>query len=176
MYSVNDPSKRGVAPFGHLGIKACSQLPQDFRSVPRPSSPSSAKASTRCPSLAQNHRSSLIRRPLTGPIQHASDQSRVTEIRTCQTIQLTHTLHTLYAPSVSRHAAKTWSGITWTTYRIPPPPATDLAITTDTRVVPHAPRDATEPDKQYQRTKRGRSSGPAPRPQRNTGIKTPARR
>ena len=53
MYSAYDPSKRGVAPFGYLGIKACSRLPQDFRSVPRPSSPSSAKASTRCPSHTQ---------------------------------------------------------------------------------------------------------------------------
>ena len=40
-----------VAPFGHPRIKACSRLPVAFRSVPRPSSPLSAKASTRCPSL-----------------------------------------------------------------------------------------------------------------------------
>ena len=53
MYSDGDPSKRGVAPFGDLGIKACSRLPQDFRSVPRPSSPPGAKASTRCPSHPQ---------------------------------------------------------------------------------------------------------------------------
>jgi hypothetical protein len=38
-----------VAPFGDLGLKACSRLPQAFRSVPRPSSPLGAKASTRCP-------------------------------------------------------------------------------------------------------------------------------
>ncbi len=67
MDSDHDPSKRGVAPFGHLGIKACSRLPQDFRSVPRPSSPPSAKASTRCPSLAQSQnsrQSSVIRRQI----------------------------------------------------------------------------------------------------------------
>ena len=37
-----------VSPFGHSRIKACSQLPVTFRSVPRPSSPPTAKASTRC--------------------------------------------------------------------------------------------------------------------------------
>ena len=38
-----------VAPFGDPRIKACSRLPKAFRSVPRPSSPLGAKASTRCP-------------------------------------------------------------------------------------------------------------------------------
>ena len=37
-----------VSPFGDLRIKACSRLPEAFRSVLRPSSPLSAKASTRC--------------------------------------------------------------------------------------------------------------------------------
>ncbi len=41
-----------VAPFGDPGIKERSPLPPAFRSVPRPSSPLSAKASTRCPSHA----------------------------------------------------------------------------------------------------------------------------
>jgi hypothetical protein len=40
-----------VAPFGDPGINDCSHLPLAFRSVPRPSSPLSAKASTRCPYL-----------------------------------------------------------------------------------------------------------------------------
>ena len=40
-----------VAPFGHPGITDRSHLPRAFRSVPRPSSPLSAKASTRCPYL-----------------------------------------------------------------------------------------------------------------------------
>ena len=35
-----------VAPFGHPGINACVQLPQAYRSLPRPSSPLCAKAST----------------------------------------------------------------------------------------------------------------------------------
>jgi len=38
-----------VSPFGYPRIKACSQLPMAFRSVPRPSSPLGAKASTKCP-------------------------------------------------------------------------------------------------------------------------------
>ena len=39
----------GVSPFGDLRIKGCSPLPAAYRSVPRPSSPLSAKASTKCP-------------------------------------------------------------------------------------------------------------------------------
>ena len=38
-----------VAPFGYPRINACSRLPMAFRSVPRPSSPPGAKASTECP-------------------------------------------------------------------------------------------------------------------------------
>ena len=45
-----------VAPFGYPRINACSRLPVAFRSVPRPSSPPGAKASTECPSLAQDQR------------------------------------------------------------------------------------------------------------------------
>jgi hypothetical protein len=54
MDSCNDTPKGWVAPFGHPRIKACSRLPVAFRSVPRPSSPPGAKASTECPSLAQD--------------------------------------------------------------------------------------------------------------------------
>jgi hypothetical protein len=35
-----------VAPFGNLRINACVQLPEAYRSLPRPSSPIDAKAST----------------------------------------------------------------------------------------------------------------------------------
>jgi hypothetical protein len=41
--------KGRVSPFGDPRIKGCSPLPAAFRSVPRPSSPLSAKASTKCP-------------------------------------------------------------------------------------------------------------------------------
>ncbi len=37
-----------VSPFGHLGISACVPLPQAYRSLPRPSSPSCAQASPTC--------------------------------------------------------------------------------------------------------------------------------
>src|SRR5689334_8521303 len=59
-----------VAPFGDPGIKERSPLPPAFRSVPRPSSPLSAKASTRCPSHALDRYSALSRacaRVLTRP-------------------------------------------------------------------------------------------------------------
>ena len=49
------PPKRWVAPFGNPRIKACSRLPVAYRNVLRPSSPLSAKASTRCPSYACSH-------------------------------------------------------------------------------------------------------------------------
>ena len=38
-----------VSPFGNLRIKVCSQLPEAYRSVLRPSSPLNAKASTKRP-------------------------------------------------------------------------------------------------------------------------------
>ena len=37
-----------VSPFGNPRIEACSQLPEAYRSVLRPSSPACAKASTEC--------------------------------------------------------------------------------------------------------------------------------
>jgi hypothetical protein len=43
---MTDLAVRRVAPFGNPGITACLQLPQAYRSLPRPSSPSCAKAST----------------------------------------------------------------------------------------------------------------------------------
>ena len=46
------PSACRVAPFGHPGINGCLRLRPAFRSLPRPSSPPGAKASTVCPSLA----------------------------------------------------------------------------------------------------------------------------
>ncbi len=45
---VRIPHKWWVPPFGNLRVKACSQLTGAYRSVPRPSSPLIAKASTRC--------------------------------------------------------------------------------------------------------------------------------
>ena len=49
-YLIQTPAtghySRRVFPFGHLRIKACLQLPEAYRSLPRPSSPIDAKAST----------------------------------------------------------------------------------------------------------------------------------
>jgi hypothetical protein len=38
-----------VPPFGNLRVKGCLHLTEAYRSLPRPSSPSRAKASTVCP-------------------------------------------------------------------------------------------------------------------------------
>ena len=56
-----------VAPFGDPGITDRSHLPRAFRSVPRPSSPLSAKASTRCPYLALDHQRPLYSREDAAP-------------------------------------------------------------------------------------------------------------
>ena len=45
---VTDLAAGRVAPFGHPEITARVQLPQAYRSLPRPSSPLDAKASTVC--------------------------------------------------------------------------------------------------------------------------------
>jgi hypothetical protein len=55
MDSAGDTPKGWVAPFGDPRINSCSHFPSAFRSVPRPSSPLGAKASTRCPYFALAH-------------------------------------------------------------------------------------------------------------------------
>ena len=47
---VSTHDGRGVSPFGYPRINACLRLPEAFRSLPRPSSPSETKASTMSPS------------------------------------------------------------------------------------------------------------------------------
>ena len=47
--SVSQHYSRQVAPFGNLRIKVCLPLPEAYRSLPRPSSPTDAKASIVCP-------------------------------------------------------------------------------------------------------------------------------
>ena len=54
MYSVQDLHKGGVSPFGNLRINDRSHLPAAYRSVPRPSSPLGAKASTERPLFTQH--------------------------------------------------------------------------------------------------------------------------
>ena len=49
MYSTHDSQRIGwVSPFGNPRIKVCCRLPEAYRRLPRPSSPSAAKASTEC--------------------------------------------------------------------------------------------------------------------------------
>ncbi len=50
-YSADDDgtSSRRVSPFGHPRVKDCLRLTEAYRSLPRPSSPSRAKASTMHP-------------------------------------------------------------------------------------------------------------------------------
>ena len=69
-----------VAPFGDPRIKACSRLPKAFRSVPRPSSPLGAKASTRCPCFPRPPPATTARLPQRsaiagpGPSAHRTDE------------------------------------------------------------------------------------------------------
>jgi hypothetical protein len=67
-----------VAPFGDPGINDCSHLPRAFRSVPRPSSPLSAKASTRCPSYARSL--TLHQQRQAKPATHR-DKNRAPDVR-----------------------------------------------------------------------------------------------
>ena len=46
---MTELAPRRVSPFGHLGIKACVPLPRAYRSLPRPSSPPCAQASSTRP-------------------------------------------------------------------------------------------------------------------------------
>ena len=83
-----------VAPFGYPRINACSRLPVAFRSVPRPSSPPGAKASTECPSCARNQP------------DHAQEPSSPLSERTPRrTRQASNLAHTCVPPPPSRAAA-----------------------------------------------------------------------
>lgn len=53
--------RRWVSPFGYLRVKACLRLTEAFRSLPRPSSPCVAKASSCCPSLLDNNHCSFFK-------------------------------------------------------------------------------------------------------------------
>jgi hypothetical protein len=72
------PPKGWVAPFGDLGITGRSPLPRAFRSVPRPSSPLGAKASTRCPSRARPRPAPKPRPP---PLPAADVRCQMTDVR-----------------------------------------------------------------------------------------------
>jgi hypothetical protein len=65
-----------VAPFGDPGINDRSHLPRAYRSVPRPSSPLSAKASTRCP-----YSTRLLLSKTRHSQGQAPDRRRMTDVR-----------------------------------------------------------------------------------------------
>ncbi len=67
MDSGRDLPKGGVSPFGHPRINDRSHLPAAFRSVPRPSSPLGAKASTERPYSSSGLLRSRRHRPRAGP-------------------------------------------------------------------------------------------------------------
>ena len=77
MNSDRDTPLRGwVAPFGDPGINDRSHLPRAFRSVPRPSSPLSAKASTRCPCFVARSNAAAPDMSLSGPTASTTSQNR----------------------------------------------------------------------------------------------------
>ncbi len=70
-FSLRSPCG-GVSPFGHPRINDRSHLPAAFRSVPRPSSPSGAKASTERPCHTHSHSQSPPPARRTKPRHHPS--------------------------------------------------------------------------------------------------------
>ncbi len=84
---MTDLTAGRVAPFGDPGIIACVQLPQAYRSLPRPSSPPCAKASTVRPYALDLHYgvSVLIPRHYNTPLvscQRAGNDDRAWKVRT----------------------------------------------------------------------------------------------
>ena len=65
-----------VSPFGHRRVKGCSHLTVAFRSVPRPSSPLSAKASTKCSYSLERFYSHAIH-PFKYPIAKRRDSGSI---------------------------------------------------------------------------------------------------
>ncbi len=74
MYSDGDLHKGGVSPFGYPRINDRSHLPAAFRSVPRPSSPLGAKASTERPSLSPPTQSQARTQDQTAPHMHKTQE------------------------------------------------------------------------------------------------------
>ena len=149
MYSVADTPKGWVAPFGYPRIKACSRLPVAFRSVPRPSSPPGAKASTECPSLARDR----TRIPTGPPCTETIHSLAAVNDNTCGRSLSQHTLPILalapdHSPSrqgsQSSLAARPDIRSDFASERRRSNPTQPSQATTELFL--HAPRDAPEPD------------------------------
>jgi hypothetical protein len=120
------PQKGWVAPFGDLGITGRSPLPRAFRSVPRPSSPLGAKASTRCPSRA---------RPRPAPRPHCAAREQRSEVRD-QTRPVCP-LHPVFCPPEPMRQHRPYQGFPW---RICiPMPGHDRSAAQDPRVEAASP-------------------------------------
>ncbi len=117
-----------VAPFGYPRINACSRLPMAFRSVPRPSSPPGAKASTECPSCAP-----------TQPEPRSPGRSRHAQ-----------------EPSTPRHGATLLSGHHRHAMQTPPCRTAACAYTTHSRPPPSQRQTATHAPERRHRKSRGR--------------------
>ena len=165
MYSDHDTPKGWVAPFGHPRIKACSRLPMAFRSVPRPSSPPGAKASTECPSHTQSQ-TTVIRRQTSQPSPLANRQDRTTNRREHMTTVVTSLSTYLQTPlnTAANQAGRPLDMLTHThdPFRSDNHPASrrthphqhpnQLAPAPIPTELLYAPRDAPEPDSQHKRT------------------------
>src|SRR5271156_1944692 len=90
-----------VAPFGYPRIKARSRLPVAFRSVPRPSSPPGAKASTECPSHAR-----YAFHPAQEPWPAFSDQLSAARRKSCLARQSHRTHDTARKPVITTDARR----------------------------------------------------------------------
>ena len=160
MYSGCDTPKGWVAPFGHPGIKACSQLPRAFRSVPRPSSPLGAKASTRCPSHAHNTPGPSPQGEQAPPTMHRNHPRPKTQDAT-QTQSHSRPIHSSPTPSLATYPLSTHINASEPCNRTStqswclatPQPGSDTHAST-----------ATDTPTQPQSTKHATRTRPAPRP------------
>jgi hypothetical protein len=164
-----------VAPFGYPRINACSRLPVAFRSVPRPSSPPGAKASTECPSYTR-----YVPNPGRNQSPHhaqkpSSDPDKRSRPRMILEICVFRTQHDLLEQQANRSlpqpAANRFDNIVHRASEPSPPTVRALSLqitfpvrqfgrTTEPLIHPktdresHAPRNAPEPDSHFKRTTR----------------------
>ena len=158
-----------VAPFGYPRIKACSRLPMAFRSVPRPSSPPDAKASTECsyralgrkgshpssPSIVRNNQNQRRTR-----LQHHAQKQNTSSVTNCQRPIIRKSEDGSQPPATELYSASNASdrirrglgAIRVATHRHP------------VRLADRStPRDAPEPDSQYKDQQRSNTQPPAHR-------------
>ena len=154
-----------VAPFGYPRINACSRLPMAFRSVPRPSSPPGAKASTECPYCARNqptmHRSHPHQNHQLPPAEQCNRRAHskpTLAIRTCGPHPPSQRMQN-HDASERRHHRRGAA--------IPPLQET----TTGQTATAAAPRDAPEPDLQLERTSAAQSRAATQQQNRNRNTR-----